>query len=230
MKLNSKGKIKITKDGPYLVSGNLPLKKEIIIAGIDGIPEKWQDGEKFETGESYSLCRCGESKNPPFCDGTHASINFDGAETASREKYLEQAQKFSGPDLDLTDVEPLCAMARFCEKGGSIWRLIENSDDPEAKKLAIRESCDCPAGRLVAWNKKTKKAIEPDFEESLSIVEDPQLNLSGPIWVKGGVEIESSDGAKLEKRNRVSLCRCGKSLNKPYCDATHLEIGFNDEK
>jgi len=40
--------------------------------------------------------------------------------------------------------------------------------------------------------------------------------------------VESSDGTVYESRNRATLCRCGKSLNKPYCDGTHIMAGFND--
>lgn len=87
-------------------------------------------------------------------------------------------------------------------------------------RLSIRKT-----GRL---GQKTGKPIEPDFEESLSLAEDPEANCSGPIWAKGGVEIESADGTKYEKRNRVTLCRCGKSRNKPFCDGNHIPFGFND--
>ena len=50
--------------------------------------------------------------------------------------------------------------------------------------------------------------------------------ISGPIRVKGGVRLESTDGKLYETRNRVTLCRCGKSKNKPFCDATHVSIKF----
>ncbi len=122
----------------------------------------------------------------------------------------------------------LCASLRFCHSGGTTWRLVKKSDDPEAKKLAIKEACNCAAGRLVAWEKNAKRAIEPELEPSVSLIEDPQAGTSGPIWVKGGVLIEADDGTQLETRNRVTLCRCGQSSNKPYCDGAHLRCNFND--
>jgi CDGSH-type Zn-finger protein len=55
------------------------------------------------------------------------------------------------------------------------------------------------------------------------------MNVAGPLWVRGGIPITSSDGKRLEVRNRVALCRCGASKNKPYCDGTHVSIHFRDE-
>ena len=77
-------------------------------------------------------------------------------------------------------------------------------------------------------DKKTGKVMEKEFEQSISLVEDPQNKVSGPIWVKGGVPVESSDGSTYEVRNRVTLCRCGKSQNKPFCDGSHIDEGFDD--
>ncbi len=221
-------KIKITKDGPYIVSGGLPLMKEIIETDARGTPIKWVKGKGYPVQETYALCRCGKSKNMPFCDGTHVEIKFDGTETASKEKYLKLAEKTEGPDLVLTDAESLCASARFCHRAGGTWRLVKNSDNPKLKAIAIQETFDCPAGRLVAWDKKTKEQIEPDFEQSISLVEDPVAHTSGPTWVKDRVLIESADGTLYEVRNRVTLCRCGKSKNKPFCDGHHITSRFND--
>jgi hypothetical protein len=91
----------------------------------------------------------------------------------------------------------------------------------EAKRIAIEEARDCPSGRLVVWDKKTDKPVEPEFERSVGLVEDPQVGVSGPIWVRGGIPAESADGKTYEIRNRVTLCRCGKSSNKPFCDSSH---------
>ena len=48
----------------------------------------------------------------------------------------------------------------------------------------------------------------------------------GPYRVEGGVPLEGPDGTPFELKPAYSLCRCGKSSNKPYCDATHKECGF----
>jgi hypothetical protein len=75
---------------------------------------------------------------------------------------------------------------------------------------------------LVAWE-KNGKVIESDFEPSIGLVEDTQAKKMGPIWVRGGIPVESAAGKPYEVRNRVTLCRCGKSSNKPFCDGSHLK-------
>ncbi len=216
------GKIRVSKNGPYLVSGGIPLSKHTIGIDAAGYSCEWREGEKYPSRESYALCRCGHSKTKPFCDGTHMKIHFDGTEKASRQPYLDQARRILGPAIDLTDVQELCAAARFCDRAGGIWSLTPQSDDQEAKRTAIEEAGNCPSGRLVVWDKEGKP-IEPSFEPSIIVVEDPQEGMSGPIWVRGGILVLSADGITYEIRNRVALCRCGKSSNKPFCDGSHCK-------
>jgi len=171
--------------------------------------------------ETYALCRCGRSKNKPYCDGTHARIGFQGAETANREDYLEHPDRTDGPELILWDVEKLCAVALFCHRAGDAWHLTEQSGDPEKKETAIQEAKDCPSGRLVMCDKRTGKPIEPAFEPSIGLVIGPQKGVEGPLWMRGGVPVESAEGKVYRTRNRVTLCRCGRSANKPFCDGEH---------
>jgi len=44
--------------------------------------------------------------------------------------------------------------------------------------------------------------------------------------VRGGVRVVAADGEDYEVRNRQTLCRCGQSQNKPFCDGSHKEFGF----
>ena len=221
-------KIVVSKDGPYKVSGKIPLTMQIITPNEEGLSWDWKEAKTFETGDEYSLCRCGRSKNKPFCDDTHTKIRFDGTETASRKPFVRQAEVFDGPALTLSDAEDLCAFARFCDPGGKIWSLMEQTDDPEARKLVIREANHCPAGRLVVTDKKTGEEVEHKLPPSIGVVEDPALGCSGPLWVRGGITIESPDGTPYEVRNRVALCRCGASVNKPFCNGSHASIRFRD--
>jgi len=183
----------------------------------------------YEVEETYSLCRCGHSRTKPFCDGSHLKVHFDGTETASRAPYMDQAEAMSGPDLALTDVQGLCAFGRFCDPHGQVWGQVARTGNPKVREQFLRQVGNCPAGRLVAWDKKTEMPIEPTLPVSIGLVEDPAQRCSGPLWVRGGVQIESADGFKYEVRNRVTLCRCGQSKNKPFCDGTHAAVKFKDE-
>jgi len=223
------GKIQITKNGPYEVSGSVPLSNEVIGANAAGDSVQWEHGRKFPAEESYALCRCGHSGNKPFCDGTHEKIGFIGTETASRLPYAEQATVMRGPTMTLTDAESLCSFARFCDPNGSVWNLVNETDDATARKAFVHQTCECPSGRLVAWDNATGAAIEPHYEPSIALVEDPVKECSGPIWLRGGVQVIAADGFLYEVRNRVTLCRCGASQNKPFCDGMHAQIGFRDD-
>ena len=160
--------------------------------------------------------------------GSDCMVNFVGTETAIREPYIKLVGEIDGPTLKLLDVKELCSLSSFCVRAGGTWELTRQSDAPKPRRMAIKETGDCPSGRLVIQDKKTGTIIEPNFKPSISIVEEPQKNVSGPLWVKGGILIESSDGFEYEKRNRCTLCRCGKSSNKPFCDGTHISVGFKD--
>jgi CDGSH-type Zn-finger protein len=222
------GKVKIVKNGPYLVSGGLPLFKERAVLGKEGEPEFWVKDKDYPKQENYSLCRCGKTKKHPFCDGAHTKAKFNGTETASMQKFEEQATKIIGPGIDMLDAQELCSSARFCHLEGSTWANVRNSTNPHAIKIAQQTAFNCPAGRLVVYDKKTGKPLEPKFEQLISLIEDTPAKVSGPIWLKGGIELESSYGMNYETRNRCTVCRCGKSTNKPFCDGSHIRAGFND--
>lgn len=218
-------RIKVTEDGPYRVTGGVPLSRQTI--GVDGRGQsvEWKGGPGFDHDETYELCRCGQSGSKPFCDKSHERVGFDGTETASRKQYLAMAGEMDGPDVTLTDAEHLCAFARFCDADGQVWNLVERAGHGED---VIREATHCPSGRLVAWNPAERTPYEPELEPSIGVVEDPAQGVSGPYWVRGGVTVEAGDGEEYEMRNRVTLCRCGASGNKPFCDGSHAAIGFRD--
>lgn len=221
-------KIVVKKDGPFVVTGAVPLDKEV--AEVDFVfPIRWKKTGSYPLKKTYQLCRCGKSRKMPYCDGTHTKTGFDGTETADTAPYMEGAKRYEGPEMDLTDNRPLCSSARFCDRKGGTWHLTKKSDDPKAKDLAIQQACDCPSGRLVAWEKDQNQPIEPKFDKSISVTEDPGADASGPLWVKGGIPIVSEEKeTTYEIRNRVTLCRCGASKNKPFCDSSHIETRFND--
>ena len=219
-------RIKIIKDGPYHVTGNILIKEMIIT------PENHQnvlvEGRILPQQESYFLCRCGKSKKAPYCDGTHGKVGFCGEETASKKPYSERITDITeGSSIKILD-DDRCAYARFCHrKAGSVWELTEKDNDPFMRSEAIKAATECPAGRLEAVSLNGEK-LEKIYEPEIIILQDPTQDASAGIFVKGPIVIESADGNEYEVRNRVTLCRCGESGNKPFCDATHINAGFND--
>ena len=226
----SKGEVKVvvSKNGPYLVSGNVPLAKQTIVGDAQGESTAWKQGDPYPQQGSYALCRCGHSKSKPFCDGTHTKVGFDGTETASRESYRAQAQVVEGPVLALMDAESLCAFARFCDPNGQVWSQVEHTDEAKVRSNFVRQVNDCPSGRLVAWDRASGKPLEHPLPVSIGIIEDPVEEVSGPLWLRGGIPLVSADGFAYEVRNRMTVCRCGASKNKPFCDGSHAAVKFRD--
>jgi CDGSH-type Zn-finger protein len=221
-------KIVVTPHGPYRVEGGPPLSVQTIVPNSKGESWEWKEGRKFPVSPEYFLCRCGQSRNKPFCDNTHLKVGFEGRETASRRPVERQSEHFDGPTDLLSDAEVLCAFARFCDPEGKIWSLVGHTDRPGVRELVIREEGHCPSGRLVLREKASGRVEEPTLPPSIGLVEDPALGCSGPLWVRGGIRVESADGKPYERRNRVTLCRCGASSNMPFCNGSHASMMFQD--
>ncbi len=77
---------------------------------------------------------------------------------------------------------------------------------------------NCPSGKLAFG--PGYEHMEPEFDPSIATIKD------GPLWVRGGIELVGDDGFVYETLNRLTLCRCGESKNKPYCDGAHDDIDF----
>lgn len=225
--MSDRGRIVVSKNGPYLVSGNIPLSIMVILTNEEGISWEWKEGRSLATASEYKLCRCGQSKEKPFCDDVCKTVSFDGMETATRDSYASRAEHYEGPNLVLQDVGDLCTHARFCMAAGKIWHLVE-LDSQDALELAIREANYCPSGRLAVEDKGSGAVVEHALRRSIGVVEDTGKGCSGPLWVRGGIRVESEDGTPYETRNRVTLCRCGASTNKPFCNGNHKKVGFMD--
>ena len=221
--------IVVTPNGPYVVTGEVPLAVQTIMPNSAKESWEWEQGEVFEAKTTYALCRCGRSGHAPFCDGTHAKVGFDGTEAASAlVPFDQQKTALVGPTLTLHDARPLCAAARFCDAGRDIWSSIPETGSAEARDRVIHQATHCPSGRLVVRDNVTGEVYEPSLPVSIGVVDDPGEDCSGPLWVRGGIQIQSSDGTPYEVRNRVTLCRCGQSNNKPFCNGTHIEVKYKD--
>ena len=208
-------------NGPYIVTGATPppLRRTSPVMSEHGEPMTWKTGDAVETGAVYALCRCGGSENKPFCDGTHVRNGFDGTETATTESRAETSTSLGGERIEIFDDRKICAHAGFCgNEATNIWKMAEQTGDSRIRANAIAMVEHCPSGAITY--SIDDEEIEPNLPAEIGLIEN------GPIWVTGAVSVTRSDGETIEPRNRVTLCRCGQSKNKPFCDGAHYDAGF----
>lgn len=217
-------KIVIQENGPYEVTGEPILTKRAQSENIHGEPLDWDlvasEDADYKRRKRYLLCRCGQSNAKPYCDNTHEKIDFNGKLTASREPGPRNLTE--GDGISVNDDPTLCEQAGFCgTRYTNVWAMMEKTADPEVRERARRMIVNCPSGKLMFG--PGYEHMEPEYEPSVATVKD------GPLWVRGGIEMESADGQPYQKLNRMTLCRCGRSDNKPYCDGAHKNAGFQSD-
>ncbi|MGH2595336.1 MAG: CDGSH iron-sulfur domain-containing protein [Actinomycetota bacterium] len=217
-------RIRIKEHGPYEVSGGPPLGRTAQIETEFGEPVDWAPMSSIDAPTpTFALCRCGLSSRKPFCDEVCSTAGFDGTEVADRAPRSTRAETYIGDEVVMTDDHTFCEHAGYCgDRFTNVWRMIRQTSDPEIRERLQRMVSLCPSGALDHAPSEGADPVELAFEPSIGVVRD------GPLWVRGGIPIESSDGTTYEVRNRVTLCRCGHSGNKPFCDGTHKEVEFRD--
>lgn len=218
-------KVSITSrpGGPLMVSGQLPLVRKTAVHSEHGEPLAWKTSEGLTDRETYVLCRCGDSSNKPFCDGTHGASGFEGIDTADATTYDERASELGGTSITVRDDRNICAHAGFCgTRLTNIWQQVADTDESTVRLAVINEIEKCPSGALTYRFDGDSADTEADYPAQIAAIDD------GPLWVTGNIAITTSAGIELERRARVTLCRCGMSSNKPLCDGSHKEVGFSD--
>ena len=181
-------------------------------------------GEAIEVTPVTSLCRCGKSQNSPFCDGTHREIGFCGDKAADR--VPDRVDTYVGSVLAIHDNQGVCAHVGYCvndspavfEEDREPW-VMPDADDPEATIKTIRR---CPSGAL-SYTRDGILHRDLEREPAISIFKN------GPLCVVGGIALNDPDGNTPESIEHYTLCRCGGSKNKPFCDGAHSKIDFQDD-
>jgi CDGSH-type Zn-finger protein len=188
-----------------------------------GEPLTWKREVVLSTEGTYRLCRCGQSSTKPFCDGTHTLVEFDGLETADPGLIADREEIFEGEKIEVRDDHSLCSHSGFCgNRKTKIWQMLADSGDSIVRGQIMAMVEKCPSGTLTFTLGPDSEVIEPDLPKEIGVIPD------GPLWVSGGIPVERRDGQPLETRNRMTLCRCGASANKPFCDGSHESVGFTD--
>ncbi len=203
--------IRPEKDGPLVVKG-LPSFVN-------------SRGEPIKTRPTLRLCRCGNSKNKPLCDGTHARVGWTDEKAGDRVE--DRVDVYPGDGLAIHDNRGTCSHAGFCTSGlPAVWRsgtepwIDASGAAPEAIVETIRM---CPSGAL---SYEQGGRLETEFSAGTGI----RITRNGPYRVSGGIELEGVEFGAGASRDHFTLCRCGHSRNKPFCDGSHWYAGFKDDE
>lgn len=209
---SNKPVIEASPNGPYLVS-DLPSLKN-------------SKGEEFPGKPKFALCRCGGSANKPFCDGTHASNGFSSARLA--DGPANKQDHYPGEKITINDNRGVCAHAGFCTDNlKPVFKLgVEPWIDPEGAdtETIIKTVRQCPSGAL-SYTVDGAEHADQDRKPAITVSKD------GPYHVAGDLELKDPvTNQHPQSREHYTLCRCGGSKNKPFCDGTHWHIKFQDDK
>jgi hypothetical protein len=104
--------------------------------------------------------------------------------------------------------------------------MLPRTADTQVRAQVIAMVERCPSGSYTYSLEAGEPDVEPDLPRQIALTTEITAEgpIAGPLWVTGNIPIERSDGQHWETRNRVTLCSCGSSKNKPLCDGTHREL------
>jgi CDGSH-type Zn-finger protein len=205
------------------VYGRVPVTRRRPIISEDQEPLTWQTTDRLRSGEQIALCRCGGSSHKPYCDGTHQTNGFDGTESAAADSYDERARTYQGTGVTVRDDRSICEHAGFCgNRASNVWKMVKETSDTIVRSQVMAMIEHCPSGALTYRIPGDDRDVEPGFGPGIAVTSD------GPYFVSGGLAVTRADGQPMDARNRMTLCRCGQSANKPLCDGSHKETGFRD--
>jgi CDGSH-type Zn-finger protein len=228
-------RIVIERNGPYVVEGDVPLVSKMQVVSEHGEPLTWRKEGTVDTPEGvYLLCRCGQSRNHPFCDFTHKRVAFDGTESADTGLTSARALRFPrGTGIIVKKDPTICMDSGYCGlRNASLGQLVAASSDSKVRSLIIAMVERCPSGALTYRIAEDGPEIEPDLPLQIAVTTEITSDgpIAGPLWVTGGIAIERSDGQPFETRNRVTLCNCGHSGSKPLCDGAHRALAYREAR
>ncbi len=206
--------IEVEADGPYIVHGPIAFVRKVQVVSEHGEPLTWRKDVTIATGETFELCRCGESSTWPFCDMTHRENFFDGTETAETNTVEERRFEVEGGQgIVVFRDDALCMEAGFCgNRFKSVFDLTPETGESTVRGQVMAMIERCPSGAFMYKLRHGDVDIEPDLPQQVAVTVEvtDRGAIRGPLWVTGGVSIVRSDGQPFETRNRVTLCNCGK--------------------
>lgn len=183
-----------------------------------------EHGEALPTNSVMALCRCGASKNKPFCDGSHNDIGFDSSLSEDRTK--DEILTYAGKDITVHYNRLLCSHAAECGKRQKAafdssrkpWIMPDNASVEDIKDVVKA----CPSGALRFSTADEHPRQEKEERTGITVEKNGPYRVSGVPMMAPRL----ADGANPEK---YVLCRCGASKNKPYCDGSHFDIDWKSD-
>ena len=179
----------------------------------------------LEVKGQIALCRCGGSAKKPFCDGTHSKNGFSDAKLDGRAD--DKRESYQGKQINIHDNRGICAHDGRCTDGlASVFRLNQEpwiDPDGALRDKIIETIKQCPSGAL-SFSVDGQENIDQAGELGIMVAKN------GPYVVTGGLELVGVTQGKGASKVNFTLCRCGGSKNKPFCDGTHWQIKFQDDK
>jgi len=181
-----------------------------------------QEGKELKVENLSHPCRCGKSQNKPFCDGSHVQAGFSD----KREISQEVEQSYKGEEVTINFNRSICAGAGECVRGLATVFKSGDSDnwifpDADSNENIIKTISACPSGAL-SYTVDGKTTIDTRVKPKVSIIKN------GPYNVEG-IKLEGMPIPTNFSETKYTLCRCGYSKNKPYCDYSHAQNDWNDE-
>ena len=215
-----------------MFSNNNPQKPKPNIEPLENGPLKVNDvidfkdaeGNALETKSEMYLCRCGVSCHKPYCDGTHLKVGFESAK--SKDRLPDRTDDYIGQEITVNDNRGICAHTGLCTANsphvfnvGKDSCINPDADQIQQTTATIRLR---PSGAL----SYTKNGIlYKDLNRKPAII----ASKNGPHYVMGFIKLKDDDNAP-QSTEHYTLCRCGKSKNKPFCDGMHKDTGFKDNE
>jgi CDGSH-type Zn-finger protein len=224
-KQQEKPKILPLPNGPYYLLNDTNSK---IVENLQN-----SNGEPLSTVLGIALCRCGASKNKPFCDGTHSIIGFSSKNDENKKNAIKDKRKdYIGNNMTIHDNRRICSHAKECVNNlPSVFKL-ESRPWIDSKGAPVEEIIQtirkCPSGALSYSIDGVEYRDQKDRKPMVTVSKD------GPYIITGGIDLmgdnNNSQFGEGSSKEHYTLCRCGASANKPFCDGTHNVINFKDDK
>ena len=215
---NAKPKLKPIPNGPlYLLTSDIPQRIDIL---------QNSEGEPISKIVSVALCRCGGSKDKPFCDGTHRTSGFS-SENKNSPLAPDKRKDYFGKNITIHDNRKLCSHSAECLRNlGSVFNLEQRPwINPERASIeSIVETVKkCPSGAL-SYSIDGEEHRDQAHRTPTIIVDK-----NGPYRIEGSIDLIGVENWGIgASKEHYTLCRCGASNTKPFCDGSHISIKFRD--